>query len=212
MPLSTPAPRKPIHQRLIDCRGFEREDGLFDIEGRLTDTKSYAFDTTLRGRMQPGDYIHDMKMRITIDASFTIVGMEAVTDHHPYPNCGDITPNYETLIGQRIVSGFTKATDAAVGATRGCTHHTGLLRDLATVAFQTVGPLLAKRSNDKSKEQSVPVKDLSKSLFKGRKPPMVDGCHALASNNVNVKQFFPKWYMPQAESTNEQSTTEGDSE
>ena len=212
MPLSTPVPRNPIHQRLIDCQGFEREDGLFDIEGRLTDTKSYAFDTTLRGRMQSGDYIHDMKMRITIDASFTIVGMEAVTDHHPYPNCDDITPNYEALIGQRIVSGFTKATDVAVGATKGCTHHTGLLRDLATVAFQTVGPLLAKRSNEKSNEQSVRVKDVTKSLFNGRKPPMVDGCHALSSDNINVKQFFPKWYKPQDELTKEEPAAQSDSE
>ncbi len=211
MPLSNPAPRKPIHQRLIDCQGFEREDGLFDIEGRLTDTKSYAFDTTLRGRMQPGDYIHDMKMRITIDATFMIVGMEAVTDHHPYPNCGDITPNYESLIGQRIVSGFTKATDVAVGGTRGCTHHTGLLRDLATVAFQTVGPLLAKRNNEKNKEQSVAVKDVTQTLFKGRKPPMVDGCHALASDNVNVKQFFSKWYKPKEQTLKEDSAVDSDS-
>ena len=202
MPLSEPVSRKPIHQRLIDCKGYEREDGLFDIEGRLTDTKSYGFDTTLRGRMKPGDYIHDMKMRITIDATFMIVDLEAVTDHHPYPNCGDITPNYKALIGQRIVSGFTKATENAVGTSKGCTHHTGLLRDLATVAFQTVGPLLAKRSNNKDTnktETSIAVKDLTKSIFKGRKPPMVDGCHALASDNENVKQFFPKWYKPKKE-------------
>jgi len=203
MPLSKPVARKPIHQRLIDCHGYEREDGLFDIEGRLTDTKSYPFDTTLRGRMEPGDFIHDMKMRITIDATFMIVDLEAVTDHHPYPNCGDITSNYKALIGQRIVSGFTKATDKAVGSTKGCTHHTGLLRDIATVAFQTIGPLLAKRSKEnkaKSAETSVAVKDITTSLFKGRKPPMVDGCHALASDNVNVKQFFPKWYKPRENS------------
>lgn len=204
MPLSEPAQRKPIHQRIIDCQGYEREDGLFDIEGRLTDTKSYPFNTTLRGRMEPGDFIHDMKMRITIDEKFTIVDMEASSDHHPYRNCGDITSNYKALIGQRIVSGFTKATEKAVGQTKGCTHHTGLLRDLATVAFQTIGPLLAKRRS----EQEVAVKDFSESLFQKRKPPMVDGCHALASDNENVKQFFPKWYKP----TDKASTEKTDSE
>ena len=35
MPLSKPAPRKHIHTREIKCLGFEREDGLWDIEGRL---------------------------------------------------------------------------------------------------------------------------------------------------------------------------------
>lgn len=192
MPLSKPAARTPIHQRLIDCQGFEREDGLFDIEGRLTDTKSYGIDTTVRGRLEPGDFIHDMRMRITLDQTFMIVDLEAVSDHHPYTNCGDITPDYKKLIGQRIVSGFTKATEEAVGREKGCTHHTGLLRDLATVAFQTIGPLLARRA----REQGEPIKDMSKVLFNDRKPPMIDGCHALASDNPNVKQFFPKWYMP----------------
>jgi len=199
MPLSEPAPRTPIHQRLIDCRGYEREDGLFDIEGRLTDTKYYGFDTSLRGRMEPGDFIHDMKMRITVDVTFMIVDIEAVSDHHPYPNCGEITSNYKKLIGQRIVSGFTKATENAVGSTKGCTHHTGLLRDLATVVFQTLGPLLAKRSREKN-ESSVSVKDVKTSFFKDRKPPMIDGCHALASDNENVKQYFSKWYKPKDES------------
>ncbi|MBT8141312.1 MAG: DUF2889 domain-containing protein [Gammaproteobacteria bacterium] len=193
MPLSEPVARQQIHQRLIDCIGYEREDGLFDIEGRLTDTKSYAFDTTLRGHMKPGDYIHDMKMRLTVDTSFTIVDIEAVSDHHPYPNCGVITPNYKELIGQRIVSGFTAATEKAVGQTRGCTHHTGLLRDLATVVFQTLGPLLAKRRKEQSGAE---IKDMTRELFKNRKPPMIDGCHALARDNENVKRFFPDWYMP----------------
>jgi len=192
MPLSQPVARKLIHHRLIDCHGYEREDGLFDIEGRLTDTKSYGFDTILRGKVEAGDFIHDMKMRITVDLSLKIIDIDAVRDPHPYTNCGDITPNYKALIGERIISGFTKATDRAVGATRGCTHHTSLLRDLATVVFQTIGPLMAKRR----REQGVPMKKMSDDLFKGRKPPMIDGCHALASDNANVERFFPKWYQP----------------
>ena len=46
MPLSQPAPRKLMHNRVIECRGYEREDGLWDIEGHLVDTKPYA--TTAR--------------------------------------------------------------------------------------------------------------------------------------------------------------------
>ena len=192
MPLSSPVERKPIHQRIIDCHGYEREDGLFDIEGRLTDTKAYGFDTIVRGRLEPGDFIHDMKMRVTIDATFVIVDIEAVSDHHPYNNCSAITPSYKKLIGQRIVSGFTKATEDAVGREKGCTHHTGLLRDLATVAFQTMGPLLAKRRRENSNSEN----EVSSAVFKDRKPPMIDGCHALTRDNGNVKQFFPKWYLP----------------
>lgn len=196
MPLSEPVARKPLHRRLIDCRGYEREDGLFDIEGRLTDTKDYGFDTTLRGRLQSGDYIHNMWMRVTLDATFTIVDIEAVSDDHPYPNCDEIVGNYKKLIGERIVSGFTKKTERAVGRDQGCTHHTGLLRDLATVAFQTMGPLLATRRRKQlaaSKENEIEVK-IPEVFKSSRKPPMIDGCHALKSDNPNVKQFFPKWY------------------
>ena len=43
MPLPRPARRELIHQRDIRCRGYQREDGLWDIEGELIDTKTYSF-------------------------------------------------------------------------------------------------------------------------------------------------------------------------
>ena len=33
MPLPAPAPRTLKHTRAIECTGYEREDGLWDIEG-----------------------------------------------------------------------------------------------------------------------------------------------------------------------------------
>ena len=42
--LSRPARREHIHTRDIRCRGFRREDGLWDIEVTLEDTKTYSFD------------------------------------------------------------------------------------------------------------------------------------------------------------------------
>ncbi len=41
MPLSAPAPRQLMHNRAIECRGYQREDGMWDIEGHLVDTKTY---------------------------------------------------------------------------------------------------------------------------------------------------------------------------
>ena len=49
MPLSASAERKPIHARQIDCRGYQREDGLWDIEAHLTDVKSYEIESYWRG-------------------------------------------------------------------------------------------------------------------------------------------------------------------
>ena len=42
MPLPNPVPRKLMHTRAIECNGYEREDGLWDIEAHLTDTKTVA--------------------------------------------------------------------------------------------------------------------------------------------------------------------------
>ena len=45
MPLSEPAARQAIHNRHVHCAGFQREDGLWDIEGHIKDTKAYSFET-----------------------------------------------------------------------------------------------------------------------------------------------------------------------
>jgi Protein of unknown function (DUF2889) len=60
MSLSPPAPREPIHHRRIDCRGYRRADGFWDIEGHLTYPKSYAFANSYLGEIWPGEPIHDM--------------------------------------------------------------------------------------------------------------------------------------------------------
>src|SRR3990167_8935632 len=41
MPLSPPAPRTLKHVRRVNYQGFERDDGLWDIEGELHDSKAY---------------------------------------------------------------------------------------------------------------------------------------------------------------------------
>ena len=49
MPLEKPHPRKHIHTRDIQCLGYQRDDGLWDIEGTIMDTKTYSFDNIDRG-------------------------------------------------------------------------------------------------------------------------------------------------------------------
>ncbi len=54
MPLSEPVARKKIHRRNIDSQGFLREDGLWDIETRLIDTKSETTLALERGEIEAG--------------------------------------------------------------------------------------------------------------------------------------------------------------
>src|SRR5690606_7150973 len=135
MPLPTPARREHIHTRQINFCGYEREDGLFDIEGHLVDTKTYAFSNNWRGSIEPGEALHEMWLRVTVNDKFEVVDIEAATDNSPFEMCPDITPAYKALIGATIGPGWRKVIRDHVGGMNGCTHLTELLSPLATVAI-----------------------------------------------------------------------------
>jgi len=105
MPLPPPVEREQQHSRQYDFRGYRRADGLWDIEGHLTDTKTYGFDNDHRGRIEAGDPIHNMWIRLTIDEEFLVHDIDAVTDDGPYAICPAITPNFQKIKGERIGAG-----------------------------------------------------------------------------------------------------------
>jgi Protein of unknown function (DUF2889) len=174
MPLSPPAEREPIHRRAIVIDGYRRDDGLFDIEATLADTKSYEFDLGDRGTLIPGDRIHGMAMRITVDSDFLITGVDAAMDHTPYLICPGAVPKFDRLVGLRIGKGFLKAVAERVGGTEGCVHLRELLAQMATVAFQTIGPLRARTQN------------------KSNAALLLNTCHAFAADGELVRRRFPE--------------------
>ena len=100
MPLSAPAsPRTRLHSRRVTYEGWQRDDGLFDIEGHLVDIKDH--DTNLLSGVRPaGEPVHDMWVRVTIDTGFTVTAIEAQSDRVPYPGgCDQIGPDYRVLVG-----------------------------------------------------------------------------------------------------------------
>jgi hypothetical protein len=40
MPVPAAERRKLVHTRQIECRGYQRDDGHWDIEGHIVDTKA----------------------------------------------------------------------------------------------------------------------------------------------------------------------------
>jgi len=154
MPLSSSAEREPIHHRRIDCRGYRRKDGLWDIEGHLTDVKSYPFSNKFRGEIQSGEPLHDMWLRLTLDDQLTVIEVEAVTDAGPFAICPAITPAFKSLEGVKIAPGWNRAVNKVLGGVQGCTHLVELLGPMATTAFQTIHTWNAQR-NPKAESEIV---------------------------------------------------------
>lgn len=187
MPLSAPAERQHIHTREITCRGYRRADGLWDIEGHLTDVKTYAFTTEQRGELRPGEPIHDLWLRLTVDDRLTVHAIEAVTDKGPFLACGDIVPNYQRLVGLSIGKGWTRAVRERLGGVEGCTHLMEMLGPIATTAFQTIYPLLARERAERAKAEG-------REEPRESRPVLLNMCHIFASDGEVVRQHWPDHY------------------
>jgi hypothetical protein len=187
MTLSSAVAREHIHTRKVQCEGFRRADGLWDIEGHITDVKTYAFGNRERGQVQPGAPIHDMWIRLTVDDTLTIQAVEATTDASPYKICPNVTPNFQRLIGLRIGPGFRKSVRDRLGGTEGCTHLVELLGPVGTTAFQTVMPMverdLYKRSQANPEDAAKPRK----------RPSLLNSCYAFSDEREVVARQWPEF-------------------
>jgi hypothetical protein len=190
--LSAPVAREAQHFRDYQFAGYRRADGLFDIEGRMTDRKSYAFPSEWRGRIEEGEPIHDMRIRLTLDEGFVIHDVECVTAAGPYEICPAITPAFAALKGERVGRGWSRVLREKFGGRNGCVHHVEMLRAMATVAFQTLYGYQERRKREtgKSKREGPP----SPESASGRKPGFIDSCHALASDGEVVRTHYPRFY------------------
>lgn len=165
--------RALAHARTIAIRGYERSDGLFDVEGHLTDVR--AKDVTYPGGGRPaGHPIHSMWLRLIVDGTALIVDVNVVSEVAPFDDvCGAIAPAYKGLIGVRVGAGFRGQVKRLLAGTRGCTHQTELVTTMATAVLQTLAGSL---------EQPDDVR-----------PFQLDGCHALATDGPQVAAFYPRW-------------------
>jgi len=177
MPLSPPkCARQKVHVRQISVEGYRREDGMLELDACLTDTKEADY-LLASGVRKAGDPVHQMRVRVTLDADFTIVDAEACSDWVPYVGgCDTIGPDYRRLIGLNLVRGFRRIVGEMFADVRGCSHLTELLSSLPTAAIQTFATF--RRDNEDS----------------GEKPFPLDRCHALDCSGETVRLYYPKWY------------------
>jgi len=187
MPLSNAAPRELLHQREIQVRGYRRADGLFDVEGHLTDTKPFTIDSD-RGRLPPGTPLHGMWMRLTVDADMNIVASEACTEFGPFSTCAGGAGSYARLVGLTIKPGFLRAANERMGGRAGCTHIREMLQQMATTAFQAMWAVRSRRdaARKSGAGQSDNKSDDSIAL--------INTCYAYASDGPVVQTRWPHLY------------------
>lgn len=178
MPLPEPdCARRASHTRSITVRSYARDDGLWDLEGHITDIWPDPVPMA-GGTLGAGQPMHAMWLRLTVDASATIVAAQAATDAGPYgAACASITPDYAQLVGVRIGRGYRDAIRRLFGRTAGCTHLNELANVMGSAAVQAMWPALMPGDDEKP-------------------PPSIDGCHALKASGPQVARFFPRWHRP----------------
>lgn len=190
MALSAPAPRRARHTRTIVCDGFQRDDGLWDIEARIIDTKAYRYREPERDLIESGGHVHNMAVRLTVDATYVVRAVEIEMAAHPYASCLGAPPAYQGLVGKSIGPGWRKTVQAHVGGVLGCTHVRELLFPMATVAFQTITGWPEDDGSGKAP------------LVADEPTAFLNGCKAWDQSGAMVAKLYPKWSKPASPAAN----------
>lgn len=176
MPLSAPVPRKTSHIRRVTYQGYEREDGLWDMEAELHDSKAHDMPSFRhQGVRLAGDPIHHMWLRVTIDRQLVVHAIEAAMDAHPLQDCPQARPALQGMVGACMARGWRQAIAQHMGGVASCTHLRELLFNMATAAFQTLPAAFGGGDPD------TPPRHLGQ-------------CTGWDFEGNGVKEYFPQFY------------------
>jgi len=181
MALSPPVPRDESHRRDLTLRGYRRADGLFDIEGRLVDSKTESFQVVCGGLVPALQPLHDIQARLTVDLELRVLAAEACSVVTPYRSCQAAERSVLALVGRSMASGWSRTVREHVGGAIGCAHLAELLLVLGATAFQTLVPYRRGTGHD-----ALDARDAS-----GR-PRMLDTCVSFAAGSDIARTRWPE--------------------
>ena len=179
------ATRQLKHRRQIDVQIFSRGDGLWEVDATLTDTKTRPAQMA-DGLRPAGTPVHDMLLRLVVNAQFDIIEAGSQTRWMPYPGtCDQHGDAYGRLVGLNLLQDFRRSLRSVVGGVLGCTHITELAQVLPTAVVQAfAGEVLDTRGTAEG----------------ARQPFQIDRCHALRQDGEVVRRHYPRWHKaPSAE-------------
>ncbi len=176
MPLPPAQPRRLLHTRQVRFEGFAREDGLYDIEACLTDTKPIDFMLEGEGLLKAGSAVHGMWIRLTIDSRYTVQAIAVSMDHVPHGECLAASAPMQSIVGCSIRKGWRAAIEERLGKVQGCAHLRELLFNMGTVAFQTLVSEPSQRDADAP-------------------PAPLGGCLAWDPTGSMVARIYPRFHV-----------------
>jgi hypothetical protein len=182
--LPAPVARRPIHTRRIAFEGFLREDGLWDIDCELSDTKGETIHMRERGLLPAGEPVHLLRVRLTLDDSLTIRAVQTAATRTPFAECQQPAGEpMQKLVGLTMGPGWRKKIEGAIGGVGGCTHLRELVFNAATAAFQMIPHY---RATQAGQEDGIPADG---------KPPFYMGqCMTWDFAGPVVQRLAPQFY------------------
>ena len=176
-----------MQTRRVTCEAYELDDGLYEIESVLIDSKPYTVHVGDRGAISSGEPFHEMRVRLLIDAQLNIHDIVARTLKAPYTQCREISPSYGALKGLNLGKGFMKQVRQLLGGTAGCTHMTELLSPTVTTAIQTVWHVRDRLTTPLAKRPPLPSHAPC--------PPEVGQCYAMRPESDAVRRYYPRFHV-----------------
>ena len=178
-----------LHIRDVSSKGYIRADGMFDIEGIITDKKLYDIPKSDGTTLKEGDPLHKMVFKITLDINMTITDVSAATLLAPYEIYTGANFKIKKLIGEEIGPGWKNKVNKIIDNREGCTHVRELLVSLATVAFQTIyGEKFRQTREALSKNKPNP--------FPGKNgiPALLNTCFAFDERSEVTEKQWPNYF------------------
>ena len=172
------AAREALHRRAVDIQFYRRDDGRFEVEGRLVDTKNHAFRRQLADEdSPPGAPLHDITVTLVVDDDLLVHEARATMRTTPFGVCTGAATSVDALKGLRIGAGWNRQVRELLAGAASCTHIVELLGPMATTAFQGLAPQRLARLNDPANEQE--------------RRKRVDSCFAYAAEREVVARLWP---------------------
>ena len=178
-----------LHKREVSSEGYIRTDGLFNIEGTITDKKSYDIPKSDGTVLRAGEPLHKMIVKLTLDINMKIKDVSAETISGPYKICTGANFKIKDLIGERVGSGWKNRVNKIIGNNEGCTHVRELLVSMATVAFQTI-------YGEKSRQSREAIRNNKPNPFpeKNGKPALLNTCFAFDERSEVTEKQWPNYF------------------